>query len=134
MTITVNKLLDGPIIVATCQEPVNWRQNASEMLEQIVELRDTIEGCPRYYVIIDLSKVEIGFGDVVSALGALRRVSNKRRPDLPASVLLVGTGQLAEIASEAVGLQQYGDYRVQLHTSFDKALDSIRTEIAGRVR
>jgi hypothetical protein len=134
MTITVNKQSDGPIVVASCREPVNWQQESVKMLEQIVELRDSIDGYPRYYVVIDLSEIKIGFADIVMALAALRRANEKRRRDMPASVLIIGSGQLAQIASQAVNQQQYGEYRVQMHTSLDKALDTIRAEIATWVR
>jgi hypothetical protein len=134
MAITVNRLENGPIVVASCQEPVDWRQDSPGMLEQIVELRDSIKGYPRYYVVIDLSEVKIGFTDIVMALAALRKAEEKRRQDMPASVFVVGSGQLTQIASQAIGQQQYGEYRVQVHTSLDKALDSIHAEMANWVR
>jgi hypothetical protein len=110
---------------------VDWHQDATQMLEQLVALRDaTIEGCPRYYAIIDLSTVKVGFSDVVMALGALRRVNQKRRPDMPAYVSLVGSGSILQLISQAVGQQQYGEYHVQMYTDMDKALGNIHIDIA----
>lgn len=131
MTTIVEKLSDGPIIVATFHEPMDWHQDATQMLDQLVELRDTkIEECPRYYAIIDLSAVKVGFSDVVMALGALRRVGEKRKRDMPAYVSLVGSGSILQLISQAVGQQQYGEYHVQMHTDKGKALDGIRADIA----
>ncbi|MBN1427667.1 MAG: hypothetical protein JXB07_04725 [Anaerolineae bacterium] len=133
MAVIINKLSDGPILVATCEEPVDWHQDANKLLDEIVELRDKIEGSYRYYVVIDLSAAKPGFGDTVIALGALRRANEKRRKDMPATVFVVGSGPLIQIVSQAIGQQQYGEYRVQMHTSLDKALDTIRSEIAAEV-
>ena len=61
MTMTIEKLPDGPIILASFHEPMDWHQDATDMLDQLIEIRDQyIEGCPRYYAIIDLSSVKMG--------------------------------------------------------------------------
>lgn len=132
MTMTIEKLPDGPIIRATFHEPMDWHQDATDMLDRLIELRDaTIEGCPKYYAIIDLSAVKVGISDIVIALAALRRIHIKRRPDMPASVLLVGTGNFMQLVTQAVGQQQYGEYQVKMYMTMATALDDIRADIAA---
>ncbi len=131
MTITVSKLPDGPVIIATYQEPMDWHKEVAGMFEQIFVLRDTFEGCPKYYVVIDVSAVKVGFSEMVLALGEVRAASKKRRPDMPIQLSMVGSGTLIEFASKALGQQQYGEYQTPLYTSLDTTLDVIRTDIAN---
>lgn len=131
MTMTIKKLPDNPIILASFHEPMDWHQDATNMLDQLIELRDqSIGGCPRYYVIIDLSAVKFGISDVVMALAALRRINIKRRPEMPANVSLIGSGNFMQLVAQAIGQQQYGEYQVQMYTSMDKTLESIHADIA----
>ncbi|MBN1313496.1 MAG: hypothetical protein JXB30_18965 [Anaerolineae bacterium] len=131
MTIIVEKLPDGPVILASYQEPMNWEKETPDMFEQIFAIRDTFEGYPKYYTIIDVSAVKVGFGEMVLALGEVRKASKRRRPDMPIRISLVGSGNLVELASKAMEQHQYGEYRVPLYTSLDKTLDDIRADIAS---
>ena len=130
MTITVEKLPGEPIVIATYQEPIDWQKEIPEMFEQILVLRDTFEGCPKYYAILDLRAIKIGFSEMVLTMGEARKAGKKRRPDMPVSPSLIGSGPIIRLASKAMEQQQYGEYRVALYTSLDKALDMIRAEIA----
>jgi hypothetical protein len=130
MTINIEKLSDGPIIVATYLEPMDWLREVPEMFEQIFNLRDTFEGCPKYYTVIDVSAVKVGFREVVVTLAEVRKASKRRRPDMPISINLIGSGNLVQLASNAMEQRQYGEYRVPLYTSLDKTLDDIRADIA----
>jgi hypothetical protein len=130
MTVAVTRLPDGPIIIASYQEPMDWHKDVPGMFEQIFALRDTFEGCPKYYVVIDVSAVKVGFSEMVSALGEVRAASKRRRADMPLQLSMVGSGALVDFASKALGQQQYGEYRTPLHTSLDKALEIIRADMA----
>lgn len=132
MTVTVNKLPDEPVILISCQEPVDWSKEFHAALEELVRLRDSLEGCPKYYAIIDVTAVTMGFSDVVLALGEAHEASKKHRQDMPVSLSLVGSGGLMELASKAMGQQQYGKYHMPLYTSLDKALEIVRADIAAR--
>jgi hypothetical protein len=131
MTISVETLLDGPVILASYQEPMDWHKEIPEMFEQVLALRNTFEGCPKYYLIIDVSAVKVGFGEVVFTLGEVRAASKKRRADMPISLSFVGTGSLVEFTSKAMQQYQYGEYRVPLYTTLDKALDAIRADVSS---
>lgn len=132
MTVTVNRPTDEPIILITCQKPMDWTQEFHAALEEMVRLRDSLEGCSKYYAIVDVSAVTMGFSEVVLALGEAHEASKKHREDMPVSLSLVGSGGLMELASKAMGQQQYGKYHMPLYTSLDKALEIARADIAAR--
>ena len=79
---------------------------------------------------MDVSAVKVRFGEVVLTLGGVRKASKRRRPDMPISLSLVGSGNLVRLASKAMGQKQYGEYRVNLYASLDRALDDVRADIA----
>jgi hypothetical protein len=132
MPVTVSKLPDGPIILVSCQEPMDWHREFRAALEELVRLRDSLEDCPKYYAIIDVTAVTMGFSEVVFALGEVHEISKKHRPDMPVSLSLIGSGGLMELASKAMGQQQYGKYHMPLYTSLDKALEIAHADIAAR--
>ena len=130
MTITVERMPEEPIIIATFVEPVDFRLETPPMFQQFIELRDTeLEGYSRYYTIIDTNGVKAGFSDIVFTLGETRAAREKRREDRPVTLILVGSGGLMELASKAMGQSQYGGYGMRLFTSLDDALESIREEL-----
>lgn len=131
MPIIVEKLPDEPIIVVTCQEPMNYVQEAPAAFDQVLALRDTIYGCSEYFVVFDASAVRMSFGDMVTMMGEVKRASQQRRSDLAVIPSLVGSGGLVELAANAVQQTQYGAYKVPLFTSTDQALASIRAGLTG---
>ncbi len=132
MPIIVEKLPDEPIIVVICQEPMNYVREAPKAFDQILALRDTIYDSPEYYIVFDASAVKMGFGDMVTMMGEVKRVSQQPRSDLLVVPSLVGSGSLVEMAVNAVQQTQYGSYKkVPLFTSVEQALESIRTDLTG---
>jgi len=134
MTITVERLPEEPIIIATFVEPMDYHQDTPWMFQQFIELRDTeLEGYSRYYTIINTNGVKSGFSDIVFMLGESRAARQNRREDRPVSLALVGSGGLMEMAAKAMGQSQYGGYGMRLYTSLDTALVDIRAELADIV-
>jgi hypothetical protein len=132
MPIVVERLPGEPIIVATFAEPMNYNVEVPAMFARILELRDTIEGSPKYYVVIDISAVKPGFSDIMMSLGEVRKASAKRRAELPISPHLAGTGDFFSMLSKAMNQAQYGGYTAPLHTSAAEALSVIRAEIGAK--
>lgn len=131
MPITVDKLSDEPIIVSTFTEPINYDTDLSEMFSKILEFRDKIENSPKYYAVMDISRIKPGFSDIVLSLGEVRKVSKKRRADIPINLHLVGDGDFFSILAKAMTQTQYGNYTARFHSSLSKALDIIRAEISA---
>lgn len=131
MTIKVEQLPGEPILVATFAEPMDFHEDTPRMFQQFIERRDTdLVGYSRYYTVIDTTHVRIGFSDIVTTLGESRLASQQRREDISVTLILVGSGRLMELATKAVGQNQYGNYGMRLFTSLDEALEIVREELA----
>ena len=131
MTIIVEKLPDEPIIVATMSEPMDFYNEMPQMFARILELRDTIQGSPKYYCIIVMTGIQVDFGEIVFSLNEVRKTSAKRRPDLPISLHLVGAGDLFEMVANALSQRQYGGYAAPLHFTAEEALAAVRAQISA---
>jgi hypothetical protein len=129
MPIVVERLPHEPIILATFSEPVDYNAEVPAMFAQILELRDTIVGSPKYYVLIDISRVKPNFSEVTFALGEVRKASMKRRADLPISLHLAGEGGLFNLLAKSMSQMQYGSYVAPLHPNVPEALGIIRSQI-----
>lgn len=131
MPIHVEKQPVEPIIVANFTEPVDYYSEIAGMFARILELRDTIQGGHKYYVIVDLCGLKPNFNEIVYSLSEARRASMKRRPDLLVSLHLVGSGTLFEMVANALSQRQYGGYAAPLHLTAAQALEAIHAEIAA---
>lgn len=129
MTITVEKRPDEPIIVATMINPMRFYQEVPGMFAQILRLRDTIQGHSKYYAIIDLTGIKADFSEILFSLGEARKASQKRRPDMPIGLHLVGSGDLFEMVANALSQIQYGGYAAPLHKSVEVALKAIYADM-----
>lgn len=129
MTVTVEKLTEEPIIVATFANPMNYYVDVPEMFSKILELRETITGSPKYYIIIDMSAIKANFNEIVFSLGEARKASARRIPTMPASLHLVGAGDIFKMVADALGQGQYGGYKAPLYTSVDRALQVVHEEL-----
>ena len=132
MTILVEKYADDPIIVATMAEPMDFYQEIPNMLARILELRDTIQGCPKYYAIIDMTEVKADFSEIVFSLGEMHKVGQKRRPEFPVGLHLVGSGDVFGLVASALAQLQYGGYSAPLHTNTEEALKAIRADMGKK--
>jgi len=75
-----------------------------------------------------MTSIKAGFSDIVFSLGEARKASQKRRPELPTEVHLVGSGELFEMVSKALAQIQYGGYSAPLHANTEEALGAIRAD------
>lgn len=129
MTIHIEKYPDEPIIFVSMVEPMDYYQEVPDMFTRILELRDTIEGYSRYYVIMDMTGIKPNFSEIVFSLSHARKASQKRRSEFPMVLNLVGAGELFELVANALAQAQYGEYTAPLQTSVEKALAAVRADI-----
>ena len=130
MPITVERYQDQPIIIATITEPIDGDRDFLDMFARILGIRDTIQGYPKYYTIIDMTRFAPSFSEFFFALVEARKASQKRRPEFPNEIHLVGSGELFRLASNALGQVQYGGYTAPLHANIDEALNAVRANQA----
>jgi len=131
MPIIVERLPDEPIIIATFHDPIDFKAESARMFQQFIDIRDSeLEGFTHYYTIIHTNGARTGFSDIVLMMGESRIARQQRREDMTISLILVGSGALMEMATKAVGQNQYGNYGMRLFTSLDEALEIVREELA----
>ena len=126
MTVVVEQYQDHPIIIATISEPVDYRQDIPDMFTRILELRDTLKSYSKYYTIVDVTGIKPNFSELLFSLGEARKASQKRRPEFPNEIHMVGSGELFEMAANALSQIQYGGYTAPLHANVEEALNAIR--------
>ena len=126
MTVVVEQYQDQPIIIATISEPVDYRQDIPDMFTCILELRDTLKSYSKYYTIVDVTGIKPNFSELLFSLGEARKASQKRRPEFPNEIHMVGSGELFEMAANALSQIQYGGYTAPLHANVEEALNAIR--------
>lgn len=131
MPITVELLPNEPIIVATMREPIDYNDEVPPMFTQMLELRDTeLAGkFKKYYVVIDMIGIKPSFSEIVFSLNEARKTGQKRLPDLPMSLNLVGAGDLFEMVANALRQTQYGEYKAPLQPTLEKTLEAIRADM-----
>ena len=131
MTISIERLPEEPIIVATLAEPMNHQEEGPRMFQRLAEIRNTeMVDYSHYYIVIDTNGVKTGFSDIVIMLSEMRNARQRHEGGQPVKVILVGSGQMIELATSAMGQAQYGGYGGRLFTSLGEALDSVRAELA----
>jgi hypothetical protein len=130
MTIVVEQFPDDPIIFVNMTEPMDYYKEIPEMFSHILELRETIQDRPKYYLVIDMTGIKADFSEIIFALGEARKTSQKRRPDLPVDMHLVGSGELFELVANALAQLQYGGYSAPLHKTAEEAMNLIQADLA----
>ena len=133
MPITVEQLPDEPIIVATMREPIDYTKETPPMFARMLAIRDAelVGNFDEYYVVIDMIGIKPNFSEIVFALNEARKTGQQRRPDMPMSLNLVGSGDLFEMVANALAQTQYGEYKAPLQSTLEKSLRAIRAKIAA---
>ena len=62
------------------------------------------------------------------SLAEARKASQKRRPEFPNKVHLVGSGEIFEMVANALAQIQYGGYSAPLFSSVEDALRAIEED------
>jgi hypothetical protein len=75
MPVAVEKYQDQPIIMASFTEPVDYYKNFHSMFTRILDLRNAIQGAPKYYTIIERTGLKPSFSELVFSLGETRKAS-----------------------------------------------------------
>jgi hypothetical protein len=114
-----------PIILGKMHPDYNVRKDtpaASKWLLRMLESTDQ----PVSYV-LDLSEVNMSFGEMVGAMGLLTRgdLASFSHPKL-GEIIIVSTDPLIKIGANALGQTQYGRRRAAVMRSLDDALRYVR--------
>jgi hypothetical protein len=131
MSLEVELLAGEPILIVTFEEPFSVQDDVPIMLAEIKRSR---EQEPRQMVVvIDMSRVELDFPDLVYGLGVSAQQIRKEKAAgarMPAKYVFVGSDALVQLAASAMAQDQYGGIGAQLFSSRDEAIAFSRSLIA----
>ncbi len=117
---TVEKIEDAPIIVITYTDPYNIAIEGEPAIKEVTQLAESIDG--KLFTIFDCTRVSLTFGDLTSGMQAQKVGTRGSISDPNATVILVGTSDLIQIARQAFSQEQYGGVDVPLFTDVDAAI------------
>ncbi len=128
MPATIHRLQDLPAILIDIQEPFDPKNDVMKSAEEAARLREELRR--PIYRIIDVSKVDIEFSEMIVAMGTERKkAGGSGDPDV--TTCFVGTSDVVRMGTQALAEQeQYGKGDVKLFTSADDAIRFIRDEIS----
>jgi hypothetical protein len=130
MPITVERLSNESIIIATSVEPLIPEQDVPAMFSQFTSLRLTISGDVVLILDFGLFNDPQSFSKLVRSLAEASqgiRVSRAAGVARPPITIFVGSGPMVAIASEAMGQEQYGGVRRRMCSSLDEAITLARS-------
>ncbi len=134
MPVNVETLSPEPIVRATFYPPFDLQADIPVLLADVKQCRERLaQPC---VVILDVTAVQVDFTEIVFALAdAARQIREMRAAHavLPAQYVFVGSGEIVEIAAQAMGQDQYGGIGGQMCASMDEALAYAR-DCCARVR
>jgi hypothetical protein len=132
MAIDVTRLPAEPIVLVSFEPDTKLRVDIPTIFPRIIAERDAItEPISRYFVIIDLTRYSITFGDLIYIMGELKGIGSLRRADRPAYMMVVGMGGIVEMGVKALTQSQYGGYQSRMFARLDEALDTARKAVAS---
>ncbi len=129
MPVTVQKMADENIILVAYESPykVSETTESMEVIQQIVEQAVGVT-----YLIVDLSRLNMTFSDMVQGLAA--STSGRQGwsvKDPRTRMVVVGANKLIEFGVKAVNQTQYGGINIPLFDTMDEALAYVRAEITA---
>jgi hypothetical protein len=135
MPVKIEQLPGESIVHATVHEPFVPERDMPAMFAEIIPLRMTIQG--DVALIIDFSattnhpnsfsKMVFTLAEAAQGIKAGRAAGVSRPPIL----IFVGTGPIADIASQAIEQEQYGGVKGHLCASQDEALALARAKLSA---
>lgn len=136
MPVKYEKLPDEPITIITVTGKVDEGMllpGPDDMDHEILEIVEETPG--KDYLIIDISAVKMAFSELIMVLADARsevkEMGGKAFIDENMMYLFVGSGDMADLAVEALKQDQYGNIEALLFPTVDEALAYARQQIAA---
>lgn len=109
---------------------MNLREEIPAMFQSYIELSKTLGASPVLYVITDTTDLtSVAFSDLVFVLSESRVMRSHRTDGQSVRLMLVGAGNLFELAAKAMGQLQYGSQWMRLFPTLGDALAAARAEL-----
>lgn len=134
MPVTVEKVQDDPIIIATTLSPFAPSADMPAMFGEITRHRMSINGPSA--LIIDCSNTMDSFNVMMTAMAEASQAIKKSRESVGQAPILifVGTGLLAEIAAKSMGQSQYGGVSGELRPTREEAIAIAREKLTAAMK
>lgn len=136
---TIEKLPSEAITVITVNGSIlkdivsEDHERAHHRVQSIIEETPGLD-----YLIMDLQRIKLTFSELVMVLANARdeiaALGGKAYIDANIRYLLVGSGDLIDLAAEALHQEQYGNIEVRVFPTVDMAVDFARRELSGQTR
>ena len=129
MTVPVEKLQDGPIIVYHYPEKLESNQ---ELRDALIAENDIAQSLPdpAIWVIHDASKLSIHFSALISALITLTREGPEGFDDPRLRIIVVSKSDWIKFAAKSASQKQYGGWQISVFDTYEQALAHAREEMA----
>lgn len=127
MSIRTQRLQDLPAILLDIQEPFDPKEDVTRSAQEAARLQQELDR--PIYRIIDLSKVDMEFSEMIVAMGNERKqAGGSSDPNI--TTCFVGSSDVVRMGTKALAEQdQYGKGKVSLFTSVNEAIAFIREDI-----
>lgn len=136
MPVVVEALDDNRSILVSYSEPYQPVDDVIASLEQELIILRGMSDFPAY-IIVDISKVEMSFSDIVHGLGAVTQSDiGKEVAQYDLRILHIGSGDMVEMGADGLRQAQYGANDVVLFESIEAAVayvkDQVETQAAAQ--
>lgn len=129
MAVTVKRLPDEPIIIATLDGLVD-AETSREVFRETARLYADIH--EHIYRITDCTLIDADFPNTLGMLIEATKGTPGSTTDPNVTVVLVGGHQLTKFYADAMAQPQFGGVKVALFSSLDEALAYVRFHIQRR--
>ena len=129
MAITVSRIPNEPIIVATLDGDINAEQ-FKEMFIRSAEITKEIGG--HVCRITDARNVGVSFGELFGIIAAASKGVPGSTTDPNVTAILLGNNQMVKLAAQAFRQKQFGGLQIPLFQRMEDALEYVYLELAGQ--
>lgn len=131
MAISVEKLENEPIIITTVHALDQVEKDMRRVARQVVHLIDGLPDERVCYIIDATSLNRLSYTDVLIALGEVGRGSSSFMGNERLATFVAGSHDLLPEAVDSLHQAQYGEIRICLLPTRDRALAAARAHLAG---
>jgi hypothetical protein len=131
MTINLTKLPDEAIVIVEAGAAFKLRDDLPEFWWMLTPMLDA--ATQPLYIVADTRGINLPFGDMVAALGAVTRSEEAKRVNSHPMLgprRLVADSELLRMAANALKQVQYGEQQVNIYATLEDALAAVRSELS----
>lgn len=125
MPVEIKELADAPIIILAYLEPFN----PGDIGEGFTRVDTLASQGKHVYVVNDLSKLSVNFGDLVLGLSQAASAGPGGPGDSRTTHFLIGGDEMVRFVAEAGQQEQYGQVDIKYYPTVDEAIAFARSQL-----